>query len=103
MADMIRLPDGSLKICFGGPEAALGELIREKLGYDAAEIYEKIVDERDTLAYELSKYEDDDDVIGPDDDSKKDAKERSSGGFSEDAMGSGGKTCIVEKGSAIWV
>lgn len=119
MADIIRLPDGSTKICFDNPEVTLGELIEEKLGFDAKEIYDKVVTERNEAIQEYEKLldsqEDDDGNEDDDDDFQstpifKTLCEEldktsipSSGGMSEDAMGSGGKTCIVRKGSAIWV
>lgn len=117
MADIIRLPDGSTKICFDGPETALEELIEEKLGLDAKEIYDKVVTERNEAIQEYEK------LLNRKNDDNGDDEEgfqstpifktlceeldktsfSSSGGFSEDAMGSGSKTCIVKKGSAIWV
>ena len=59
MADIIRLPNNEQIICFSSEEHTLGELIREKLGYDAYCIYEGIIDERDRLEHELLQYEKD--------------------------------------------
>lgn len=59
MADIIRLPNNEQVICFNSEEYTLGELIREKLGYDAYCIYENIINERDRLEHELLQYEKD--------------------------------------------
>lgn len=99
MAEVLQLPDGSTKICFGGEEAALGELIEEKLGYDAKEVYDKIIAGRNEAiqAYEelLDESDDDDDddltfqstpIFKTLCEELDKTSSPSSGGFDEDAM-----------------
>lgn len=65
MAKVIHMPDGTSKIFFEDNETSLRELIEEKLGRDAVEIYDSVVEERNEyrskVEYGYGQDEDDDD------------------------------------------
>ena len=49
MATTINLPNGERRVFFNDDEIELKDLIKEKLGNDAADIYEHVLAERDEL------------------------------------------------------
>ena len=55
MADTIYLNDGTTEVIFGNKRDAFERLLREKLGYDAAEYFKDILREHDEDMEELKE------------------------------------------------